>query len=107
MKRNEPLMTAKNKVEVLDQAQFPSLNLSLVRMREIAKNGSEVYNIHLVDGRREFMSQLFNVGNKSKNRSASKRTDMLKSKFDEWKEVLEWMVEGENYLSLEQQSKIN
>jgi len=95
------------KVEVLEQAQFPSLNLSLVRMREIAKNGSEVYNIHLVDGRREYMSQLFNVEHKSKNRSASKRTDMLKSKFDQWKEVLEWMVEGENYLSLEQQSKIN
>ncbi len=95
------------KVEVLEQAQFPSLNLSLIRMREISKDGGEVYNIHLVDGRREYLKQLFNVGNKSKNRSASKRTDLLKSKFDAWKEVLEWMVEGENYLSLEQQSKIN
>ena len=81
--------------------------MSLVRMREIYKDGSEVYNIHLVDSRREYMNQLFNVDRKSKNKSASKRTDMLKSKFDEWKEVLEWMVEGENYLSLEQQSKIN
>ena len=95
------------KVEVLEQAQFPSLNLSLVRMREIAKDGSEVYNIHLVDGRREYMNQLFNVERKSKNRSASKRTDMLKSKFDEWKEVLEWMVEGENYLSLEHRKSEN
>ncbi len=81
--------------------------MSLVRMREIYKDGSEVYNIHLVDSRREYMNQLFNVERKSKNKSASKRTDMLKSKFDEWKEVLEWMVEGENYLSLKQQSRIN
>tara|TARA_B100001287_G_C22686600_1_gene534211 strand:+ start:24259 stop:24558 length:300 start_codon:yes stop_codon:yes gene_type:complete len=95
------------KVEVLEQAQFPSLNLSLIRMREIAKDGGEVYNIHLVDGRREYLKQLFNVGNKSKNRSASKRTDLLKSKFDEWKEVLEWIVEGENYLSFEQQSRMD
>ena len=88
------------KVKVVEQAQFPSLKLSLVRIREITRDGREVYNIHLVDGRREYMNQLFNV-------ERTHIQHVSRSSFDEWKEVLEWIVEGENYLSLEQQSKIN
>ena len=97
----EPLMALKERTEVLDQIRIPELCLDLVRLRKymadeegnfVKTQKTETYQIHLVDGRRGVMEQLFNLENKRKRINHSSRTDCLKHNFEVYSEMLWWIA---------------